>query len=124
MSSYASVAAHNAPPPEHQPQPDPALLNTESPSHPNLADDAAKLNIVAPDFKQDPHTYTSEANITVNHYEPENLPNGNSSPAPPRKTNKRKQQVEQEAYDLWHTAKKYLIRPGVAGGLIGIGECS
>ncbi|KAH9485328.1 Eukaryotic translation initiation factor 3 subunit C [Psilocybe cubensis] len=120
MSSYASVAAHNAPPPERQPQPDPALLNTESPSHPNLADDTAKLNIVAPDFKQDPHTFTSESNIPVDQEETQNLLNGHDNPTSPRKVNKRKPLAEEEAEDLWTTVKKYLIRPGVAGGLIGL----
>lgn len=62
--SYAAVAAHNAPPPSAQPHPDLALLSTEPPSHDNIADDAAKLNIVSSDFKSNPATLTSVQNVS------------------------------------------------------------
>jgi len=119
--SYASVAAHNAPPPSEQPQPDTSLLNTSPPKHPNLADDAAKVNIVAPDFKEEPHTYTSEKNIIIEDVEDSDsrLPTTDGSHAH-RKAKKRTQEVEAEGLYLWESAKNYLIRPGVAGGLIGL----
>jgi hypothetical protein len=53
MSSYADVAAHNAPPPSQQPKPDPNLLegggdHSSTPgttiSHPDV--DSGKVNVV------------------------------------------------------------------------------
>ncbi|KAF8161018.1 hypothetical protein B0H34DRAFT_788187, partial [Crassisporium funariophilum] len=125
--SYASVAAHNAPPLSEQPHPDTALLNTTPPTHSNVADDAAKVNIVGPDFKQDLHTITSEADrifedtehtyTSPNHNTSSNNNNGGGKP---RKSSRRLQEVEAESLYIWETAKHYLIRPGVAGGLVGI----
>src|SRR4051812_30025494 len=61
--SYASIAAQNAPPLSEQPHPDTALLNTDPPTAPSTADDAAKVNVVAPDFRENPQTLTSEAEV-------------------------------------------------------------
>ncbi|KAI0745318.1 hypothetical protein C8Q76DRAFT_806736 [Earliella scabrosa] len=106
--SYASVAAQNAPPPSQQPHPDPALLTTEPPSASNIADDAAKLNVVAPDFKSNPATTTSIQDIP--------------SDAQPTPSKRRRylDEVEQEGFYLFNVAKQYLLHPAVAGGLLGI----
>jgi len=108
--SYASVAASNAPPLSQQPQPDPALLTTTPPTHCAVADDAAKVNIVGPGFKDHPRTYTSEANKIIY-----NDPVSSPSPKP-------KKEPENEYENVWETTKSYLLQPGVAGGLIGIGD--
>ncbi|RPD53508.1 hypothetical protein L227DRAFT_581275 [Lentinus tigrinus ALCF2SS1-6] len=110
--SYASVAAHNAPPPSEQPHPDPALLTTELPSADNIADDAAKLNVVAPDFKEHPATATSVQDI----------PPDTSAPAPstPSKRRRYLDEVEKEGFYLWNLVKQYLFHPAVAGGLLGL----
>ncbi|TFK54398.1 hypothetical protein OE88DRAFT_1733065 [Heliocybe sulcata] len=114
--SYASVAAQHLPP--NEPKPDPALLNTESVSADAIADDTSKVNVVPSDFKQHPHTVTSETEIIVDSEEP--------APPVPRKdkakdkAKKRLHQAEVEGVYLWEVAKEYLFRPGVAGGLLGV----
>ncbi|KIP04842.1 hypothetical protein PHLGIDRAFT_19866 [Phlebiopsis gigantea 11061_1 CR5-6] len=122
--SYASVAAHNAPPSHLQPHPDPALLTTEAPSEDNIADDAAKLNIVAPDFKEHPATLTSTQGIPT---EPEPKPVSGGVPAHISRTQRAAGAVKRYTYEaeedglhLWNSAKQHLLRPGVAGGAIGI----
>lgn len=110
--SYASVAASNAPPQSQQPQPNPALLTTTPPTHAAVADDAAKVNIVGPDFKDHPRTYTSEAKKII--YNDTGSP---PSPIP-------KKEPENQCDNVWETTKCYLLQPGVAGGLIGIGDAS
>ncbi|KAI0645892.1 hypothetical protein C8Q79DRAFT_723341 [Trametes meyenii] len=96
----------------NQPHPDPALLTTEPPSADNLADDAAKLNIVAPDFKQHPETVTSAQDIT------KDLP----TPGESKEGRSRRylHEVEEEGFYLWNAARHYLLRPAVAGGLLGL----
>ncbi|KAJ4468240.1 hypothetical protein J3R30DRAFT_3305713 [Lentinula aciculospora] len=103
--SYASVAGSNLPP--SQPRPDPALLNTDSPTASIVADDASKVNVVHPDFKEHPATVYSE-----NRLSPDDVPSS--------KKNRRLREAEAEGLYLWQIAKEYLFRPGVAGGLIGI----
>lgn len=131
--SYAAVAAHNAPPLSEQPRPNPALLNTEPPSHSAVADDAAKVNLVAPDFKTNPATVTSVKRVPI---EPTPVPISGGIPShagrdigPPHKpkpqsaTDKAKKythDVEKESLPLWSVAKHHLLRPGVAGGLLGV----
>ncbi|KZT28921.1 hypothetical protein NEOLEDRAFT_1057143 [Neolentinus lepideus HHB14362 ss-1] len=114
--SYASVAAQNLPPNEvcFIPHPDPALLNTGSESFDDVADDAAKVNVVPSDFKQHPHTVTSETEVVRE--TDESVP-----PVPKKdKAKKRLHQAEVEGVYLWEIAKEHLLRPGVAGGLLGI----
>ncbi|KAI0823391.1 hypothetical protein BC628DRAFT_1325257 [Trametes gibbosa] len=110
--SYASVAAHNAPPPSEQPHPDLGFFTTEPPSASNIADDAAKLNIVAPDFKKHPATTTSVQDIAPD------LP----TPGAPKSNKPRRylKEVEDEGFYLWNVAKHYILRPSVAGGLLGL----
>ncbi|KAJ6557191.1 hypothetical protein B0H10DRAFT_2121020 [Mycena sp. CBHHK59/15] len=90
--SYAQVAAHNAPPPDEQPHPDPVLLNTQPPTASPLIDSTKKVNIV-PMPKQ---------------------------PSQPARANRRLDETKAEGMYLWESAKYYLFRPGVAGGLIGL----
>ncbi|KAH9858872.1 hypothetical protein C2E23DRAFT_800451 [Lenzites betulinus] len=110
--SYASVAAHNAPPLSEQPHPDPGLLTTERPTADNIADDAAKVNIVSSDFKKHPATTTSNQDI------PPDLP----TPGAPKASKSRRylKDVEDEGFYLWNVAKYYILRPSVAGGLLGL----
>lgn len=121
--SYAQVAAHNAPPRSEQPRPDPALYNTEPPSHSNIADDMAKVSMVAPGFKDHPATVTS----TSIPYESPPCPVSGGVPPFPGSSNKGNNakrhlhDAEEEAASLWDAAKHQLLRPGVAGGLLGVG---
>ncbi|KAJ7703316.1 hypothetical protein B0H17DRAFT_1042690 [Mycena rosella] len=87
MSSYAAVAANNAPPPSQQPHADPALLNTEPPTASPKIDGTKKVNVV---------------------------------PMPNRRAHRRLDETKAEGIYLWESAKHYLFRPGVAGGLIGL----
>ncbi|KAF5370896.1 hypothetical protein D9758_002036 [Tetrapyrgos nigripes] len=114
--SYASIASQNLP--SDQPLPDPALLNTAPPDATIVADDTSKVNVVHPDFKDHPVTVTSE-----------NRPPPESGPEklPRRVPEKRRSQghrhlreAEAEGLYLWQVTKKYLLRPGVAGGLVGL----
>ncbi|KZT72039.1 hypothetical protein DAEQUDRAFT_763170 [Daedalea quercina L-15889] len=116
--SYASVAAHNAPPPSQQPHPDPAFLTTEPPSADNIAEDAAKVNVVAPDFRSNPETTTSLSG-------PPPEVGGGPSPSPAYRAKKGKgkqyfHEAEEEGSYLITRAKQYLLQPGVAGGLLGL----
>ncbi|KAH9892744.1 hypothetical protein C8Q73DRAFT_746532 [Cubamyces lactineus] len=113
--SYASVAAQNAPPPSQQPHPDPALLTTERPTADNIAEDAAKLNVVAPDFKQHPATTTSVQDIPADIPTP-GAPSGAGESRPRRYLH----EAEQEGFYLWNVAKHYILQPAVAGGLLGL----
>ncbi|PCH43694.1 hypothetical protein WOLCODRAFT_26122 [Wolfiporia cocos MD-104 SS10] len=112
--SYASVAAQNAPPSSQQPRPDPALLTTEPPSADNIADDAAKVNVVSADFRANPATVTSESTVP---------PESASPPGSPSRKGRARtylHEAEAEGFYLWGTAKHYLLRPAVAGGLLGL----
>ncbi len=116
--SYAQVAAENAPPLSEQPKPDQALLNT-APSTPvdKIIDDTSKLNVVDRSLKDHPVTTTSKARM-----DNERL-NGfpYDDDRKPRKS-KRIQEAEAEGAYLWQVTKKYIFRPGVAGGLVGLRE--
>ena len=143
--SYADVTAHNAPPPSmqvclhtlnsilnsklkntsfffSQPKPDLALLNTEQPKSGLVADDTAKVNIVSPDFKRDPTTVTSEKHPIEDVSESDGEDNTNGSEKRKRRVRRKLQEAEQEAVDVWTVAKEKLFQPGVAGGLVGVGE--
>ncbi|KAI5895139.1 uncharacterized protein SCHCODRAFT_02618691 [Schizophyllum commune H4-8] len=116
--SYAAVAAENAPPVSEQPHADPALLNTEPPHADNVADDTSKVTVVAPDFKEHPATVTSETAPPPDTMD--NFPEMPSSPSRGNKKNRRLQEAEAEGAYLLEVAKRYLLRPGVAGGLVGL----
>ncbi|KAF9529335.1 hypothetical protein CPB83DRAFT_812776 [Crepidotus variabilis] len=123
--SYATVAATNAPPPSEQPHADPALLNTTASTAPLVADDAAKVNVVAPEFLDDYRTTYSEADKISEQPRRYAAPTVPAAPTASHsdkhsRAKKRVHEAEEEGYQLWETAKQYLFRPGVAGGLIGI----
>ncbi|KAG6897402.1 hypothetical protein C0992_001908 [Termitomyces sp. T32_za158] len=108
--SYASVAAANAPPPELQPQPDPALLNTTPQTAPpidQVDQTANKVNLVTP----------------IHHVEDDDDDddNRNSNSRPRReRVNRHLKEVEAEGLYLWEATKHRLFQPGVAGGLVGL----
>ncbi|KAJ6499414.1 hypothetical protein C8R45DRAFT_982310 [Mycena sanguinolenta] len=95
VMSYAQVTAHNAAPLSQQPHPDPALLNTEPPSSSPYIDPTKKINVVPMN----------------------NNPKSSSSSRP---HSRRYEEAKAEGDYLWESAKHYLFRPGVAGGLIGL----
>ncbi|OJT13113.1 hypothetical protein TRAPUB_10339 [Trametes pubescens] len=100
----------------NQPHADQGLLTTEPPSADNIADDAAKLNIVSPDFKQHPATTTSVQDISPDLSTP-------GAPTGGRKSGKGRRyldEAEQEGFYLWNVAKYYILQPSVAGGLVGL----
>lgn len=118
--SYASVAHHNAPPPSQQPHADTSLLNTERSFADNVADDGAKVNVVAHDFKTNAATLTSQARENIDQ-EYDDLTGTSDKKRYKKKANKRFQEAEAEGEYIWDVTKQYLLRPGVAGGLIGLG---
>jgi len=117
--SYADVAASGAPPLSEQPKPDPGLLNTERPASDSLvADDAAKVNVVSNDFKQHPITLTSLADPPVTPDETDDAEYRFSTGG--RKKQRRRSEAVQEAEGVLGWMQEQLLRPGVAGGLIGV----
>ncbi|KAH8080292.1 hypothetical protein BXZ70DRAFT_1073796 [Cristinia sonorae] len=126
--SYASVAAHNAPPPSQQPHVDLGLLNTEPPSADNIAEDATKVNLVPPGFKDTLASAEKQRGVPAETYgpftppNPNVNPNGNHQKSQHAKDKARKyiHEVEEEGFHLWNVTKDYLFRPSVAGGLIGL----
>ncbi|KAF9653784.1 hypothetical protein BDM02DRAFT_1069769 [Thelephora ganbajun] len=116
--SYASVTSHNAP--ADQPLPDPALLNTAKPTASGVADDTAKVGVVSPNFKQNPATTTST-------YQPPRYVEEESDSSPHRRTAKNKAKAKKLAHDVekeaihWSAVVQELVlRPSVAGGLVGV----
>lgn len=139
--SYAAVAAHNAPPLSQQPQPDQSLLNTDAPSADPIVDDTSKVNVVPQDFKENPRTATQESVVyeeesSAARDSPQSTPskskvnghaNHSSSDSKESKRSKASRQVQEvqaEGVHMWESAKHYLLRPGVAGGLVGLGMFS
>jgi len=119
--SYASATSHNLP--ADQPHPDPALLNTTKSTASGVADDTAKVGVVSPKFKENPATTTST--FQPPRYDEE------SDPAPHRRTAKNKakaknlaRDAEKEAIHWSAVVKELVLRPPVAGGLVGVGEFS
>ncbi|KAH6914148.1 hypothetical protein BKA70DRAFT_1369503 [Coprinopsis sp. MPI-PUGE-AT-0042] len=122
MPSYASVAAKDLPPSTEWPQPDPNLLSTEAPSGSEVVDDSAKVAVVASDFKENPQSEYTE-NIR------QNVPKESSGarvPMPtlrddiPSKARRAGSKAKAEGVSIWDHATNFLLRPGVAGGLIGL----
>lgn len=77
------------------------------------------MNVVSRDFKENPSsTYTSDV------YVPEDAESELSDTGRVRKGkgSKRFQEAQAEGTYLWEVTKHYLLRPGVAGGLVGLGE--
>ncbi|KAL0580323.1 hypothetical protein V5O48_001660 [Marasmius crinis-equi] len=112
--SYAAVAGSNLPP--NQAQPDPALLNTERPQSDNVADDGAKVNVVHPSFKENPATVTSETRPPPDSERERERERERAKD----RARRRIHDAEEEGLYLWRVAKHYLLRPGVAGGLVGL----
>jgi len=113
--SYADVASNYTP--AGQPQPDPSLLNTKQPLASPIADDTAKVGVVPNDFKQHPHTTTSE-------FEPPtpDLPK-DSSQKKSGKSHPHRGPRGLNSKDAAHWAsvvKEIVLRPTVAGGLLGV----
>jgi len=100
---------------------DPALLNTTPPTKAPV-DDSLKVAMAPSDFKQNPHTTTSETFIVEQ----------DSAGEETKENVKRKGRVakargkqalgeaERETAYYWEVTKEQLLRPGVAGGLMGI----
>ncbi len=109
-SSYASAAKRAVDDNHPDPLPDIGLLNTTPSSANPVVDDTAKVNLVPSDFKSNPITATSA-----------NAPPPDSDLSSNKRSNRHLREVKQEGYYLWDVAKDYLLRPGVAGGIIGIG---
>lgn len=109
-SSYASAAKRAVDDNHPDPLPDTGLLNTTPSSANPVVDDTAKVNLVPSDFKSNPITATSASAPP-----PDSDSSSNHKPS-----NRRLREVKQEGHYLWDVAKDYLLRPGVAGGIIGI----
>lgn len=75
------------------------------------------MNVISRD--EDPSTYTSDI------YIPEDTEDeliGTGRTAEKGKGTKRlQQQAQAEGSYIWEVTKQYLFRPGVAGGLVGLG---
>ncbi|KAF9458433.1 hypothetical protein BDZ94DRAFT_1201089 [Collybia nuda] len=112
--SYASVAANNAPPLSQQPHPDQALLNTR-PLTKDFLDDKSKVNLPPSGRESQSGRTTYEAKVVDDDEDDETFPSSKSE-----KENKRLQEVKAEGIYLWNVARRHLLRPGIAGGLVGL----
>ncbi|KIJ18789.1 hypothetical protein PAXINDRAFT_71067 [Paxillus involutus ATCC 200175] len=117
MSSYAKVAAHNAPSPSRQPHPNPALLTTEEPATVSEVDDAAKVGVISGDFRDGSTTYVSETVVRDESEVDLTIP---GERAPRGGCSRKLQEAVLEVSYLWQLTKQCLLRPGVAGGLVGL----
>jgi hypothetical protein len=122
--SYASVTSRNAP--ADQPLPDPALLNTSKSTASGVADDTVKVGIVAPNFKQNPATTTSTFQPPrYDEEESDSSPHHRTKKDNKAKTKKLARNAEKEVVHWSAVAKEVVLRPPVAGGLVGVGKrCS
>ncbi|KAB5595448.1 hypothetical protein CTheo_1125 [Ceratobasidium theobromae] len=122
--SYASVAAHNAPHPSEQPRPDPNLLTTPNDvSGGSLPDVTNTVNVAPSDFKSNPHTVTSETTVRVYESDDEgqgNRPGSSKRRAAKDRAHKGFHEAEQEGLYLWAQFKERVLRPGTAGGILGV----
>jgi len=108
--SYASATSRNVP--ADQPLPDPAFLNTIKSTASGVADDTAKVGVVSPNFKENPATT----------FQPPRYDEEESDSSPHRRTAKAKRvarDAEKEAIHWSAVAKELVLRPPVAGGLVG-----
>ncbi|KIY49374.1 hypothetical protein FISHEDRAFT_58279 [Fistulina hepatica ATCC 64428] len=106
--SYAEVTALHLPP--NQAVPDPALFNTGEAPAPPATDDNAQVKFVSPE------SHESSQNVTSSHDTPEDGSNNGKNSS----KRDRRMEIKQESCRLWQIAETYLLRPGVAGGLIGL----
>lgn len=142
--SYASVAAHNAPPPSQQPHPDPNLLTTQDDvSGGSLPDLSNSVNVAPSDFKSNPHvsissyirrkpsdesfqTVTSET-VPATYDSSDDEGQGNRTGSSKRRAAKDRarkslHKAEEEGLYLWAQFKERVLRPGTAGGILGVGK--
>ncbi|KAH9061377.1 hypothetical protein EDB87DRAFT_1611506 [Lactarius vividus] len=103
MEPYAKVAAKNVPPYEQQPHPDAALLNTPSLLGGAPFDDTAKANVVHRDSEFSTKLTSDAAS-------------GLSPPREEKEDNLSEAQIPRS----WEKVKDIVLRPSVAGGLVGI----
>ena len=90
-----------------QPHPDPALLNTTPPSASHVVDETLKVNLVPPTYPEPCPPEDDDDELPI----PEKR-----SPA-----KRRFKEAEAEGLYLLEITKRYLLRPEVAGGFIGLG---
>ena len=102
-----------------QAHPTPDTLGVNRPAVSGVADDAAKVNIVPSDFKEHPATLTSIKEPLVVDDEPEDDGTGNEKRK--RRAKRRVHELEDEAEGVWDYVKDLVLRPGVAGGILGVG---
>lgn len=81
------------------------------------------MNLVSPGYKSHPATSTSEAHADYDDDNDDAFPSSNN-PKKRKRANKRLEEVEAEGLYLWEVTKHYLLRPGVAGGLVGLSRSS
>lgn len=120
--SFASVTARNAP--ADQPHPDPALLNTTKSTASGVADDTAKVGVVSPNFKQNPATTTSTYQPPRYDEEESDSPTHHRAAKSKAKAKKLARDAEKEAIHWSAVVKELVLRPPVAGGLVGVGKFS
>ncbi|KXN90912.1 Eukaryotic translation initiation factor 3 subunit C [Leucoagaricus sp. SymC.cos] len=97
-----------------QPQPDPALLNTSLPKASGIADDTAQVNVVAQSYRDNPRAFTSEEN------ELSDESNDNPDSSSGKRRDRRLREAKVEGAYLWAILKRYILRPEIAGGCLGL----
>ncbi|KAF8332716.1 uncharacterized protein EI90DRAFT_3145387 [Cantharellus anzutake] len=120
--SYASVVAAGAPPLSAQPHPDTALLNTEQ-GETQLSSADSKITVAPADFKKNPRSADTDIRDELD-VASEDIEEGEDTSRPSkgesRKDHTNCKKAGEECRELWEKAKGYLLRPTVAGGLLGV----
>jgi len=126
--SYASVTAKGLPPASAQPHPDVALLNTQ-PAETQLPSVETKITVAPSDFKEHPRSADMKArdefDSEVAKERVEDETNRNAGGPETHKSCRdhfkdKLQKARQESLEFWGKTKVCLLRPGVAGGLLGV----
>lgn len=81
------------------------------------------MNLVSPVYKSHPAKSSSQAHADYDDDNDDAFTSSNN-PKKRKRANKRLEEVEAEGLYLWEVTKYYLLRPGVAGGLVGLGRPS
>jgi len=101
-----------------QPHPDPALLTTERSPSSNVIDDTSKVNVISRD--EDPSTCASDVYIPED-TKSEFISTNRTDSERKGKGSRHLQEARAEGSYLWDVTRHYLLRPGAAGGLVGLG---
>jgi len=124
--SYASVTAKGLRPTSAQPHPDMTLLNTQQ-GETQLPSVEAKITVAPSDFKEHPRSADTEARDELEAAKELAEEGSNRHTGEPEvqkscrdHVKDKLQKAGRNGLELWEKTQGCLLRPGVAGGLLGV----